>query len=114
MKKRIVLLLSLFSLTFLLAACSKTPAKADYSESKFETALNDGKNLKGKTVKLKVAKLEPQSAFGYNILAGDHLNFVNEENPDVKKGDTVIVKVKKVASTLGSWIITYTDLQKVK
>src|SRR3954463_11513877 len=72
-----------------------------------ETALNKGDNLEGKTVSVEVNKLVPNSAFGYNIQAGKHLNFLSSDNPNVKKGDKLILKVTKVASTLGSYVISY-------
>lgn len=112
MKKVLVSLLTLLSVAFVLTACSGQK-KADYSSAaKAETALNAGKDLKGKTVRFKVSKVEPASAFGYNLETGKHLNFVSDNNPGVKKGETVTVKVKKVASTLGSFVITYTNLTK--
>lgn len=109
MKKKLIVLLSSFMVVvFLLAGCgtSKT-IKTDYATEQFETALNKGDNVVGKTVSVKVENLVPNSAFGYNIEAGKHLNFVSSENPNVKKGDTVILKVTKVESTLGSYVITY-------
>lgn len=91
------------------------PKVADYPNIKdVEAALGKGKNLKGKTVQFKVKKLEPQSAFGYNIETGKHLNFVSPENPNVKKGDTVFLKIKKIKSVLGSFVITYSHLSKIK
>lgn len=108
MKKIAVLLSALLMLTFVLAGCGGTQkAKADYTTTQFETALNKGDNLEGKTVSVEVEKLVPNSALGYNIQAGKHLNFVSPDNPNVKQGDKVILKVKKVQSTLGSYIITY-------
>lgn len=106
MKKIVVFLISFSILALLLAGCGSTP-KPDYTTSQFETALNKGANLEGKTVSVEVSKLVPNSAFGYNIEAGKHLNFVSNDNPNVKKGDKVILKVKKVKSMLGSFIITY-------
>lgn len=98
-------------MVFCLAGCGKS-VKPDYSSaSKFEKDLNDGKNLKDKTVALTVDEIKPDSAFGYDIYAGDHLNFVSEDNPDVKKGDKIIVKAKKIKSLLGSWIISYEKVE---
>lgn len=112
MKKGLLGLIALVLVLVTLTACGSAASKPDYTEAKAESALNAGKDLKGKTVQFKVDKVEPNSALGYNLQAGKHLNFVSQENPDVKKGSTVIVKVKKVANTLGSWVITYTDLKK--
>lgn len=91
------------------------PKVADYPNIKdVEAALGKGENLKGKTVQFKVKKLEPQSAYGYNMETGKHLNFVSPENPNVKKGDTVFLKIKKIKSVLGSFVITYSHLSKIK
>ncbi|KRL04123.1 hypothetical protein [Liquorilactobacillus oeni] len=105
MKKSKIIIIMLLSILFL-TSCGGTQ-KADYTTAQAEQALNKGKSIDGKTVKIKVTKLAPNSAFGYNIETGKHLNFVSTENPKVKKGQSVIVKVKKVESTLGSYIITY-------
>ena len=78
-----------------------------------EAALNAGKVLEGKTVRFRVNDLRPKSAFGYNLETGEHLNFVSPHNPKVKVGDVVIVKVKEVTSTLGSFVIKYSNLHKV-
>jgi predicted RNA-binding protein with TRAM domain len=108
MKKLIVFLSSFLLLTFVLAGCGTGgTVKADYTTEQFESALNKGDNLVGKTVSVKVEKLVPNSTFGYNIEAGKHLNFVSTDNPNVKQGDTVILKVKKVESVLGSYVISY-------
>lgn len=97
-------------LIFVITACGQK--KADYSAKTAESALNAGKDIEGKTIKFEVKKLEPNSAFGYNMETGKHLNFVSDDNPKVKKGDIVFLKVKKVKSVLGSYIITYSKLSK--
>lgn len=106
--KKVSLLMVLLVLLFGVAACGNKEAKtADYSTEQAEKALNDGEDITGKTVNVEVDNLVPDGTLGYTIWSGEHLNFVSSENPDVKKGDTMIVKVKEVTSTLGSYIITY-------
>lgn len=105
MKKIVVILSSCMIFALLLAGCGAD--EPDYTTEQFETALNKGDNLEGKTVSIKVDEIVPDSAFGYNIETGKHLNFVSSDNPDVKKGDKVILKAKEVKSALGSFIITY-------
>ena len=73
----------------------------------FETALNAGEDLTGKTVTFTVDAFVPNSAFGYNMQAGEHLNFCSTTNPNVKQGDTVTIKVTEVLSVLGSYIIKH-------
>lgn len=88
--------------------------KPDYATAEdAEAALNAGKVLEGKTVRFRVNDLRPKSAFGYNLETGEHLNFVSPHNPKVKVGDVVIVKVKEITSTLGSFVIKYSNLHKV-
>lgn len=95
---------------FLTACGGKT--KVDFTNAKdFESALNAGDNLTGKTVTFTVNKLVPNSAFGYNLQTGEHLNFCSSKNPGVKEGDSITVKVTDVSSILGSYIIYY---EKVK
>lgn len=87
----------------------------DYpSAKKAEAALNKGKNLKGKTVKFKITKIEPRSAFGYNMETGKHLNFVSHTFRNVKKGNIVSVKITKVRTYWGSFVINYSNLHKIK
>ena len=88
-------------------------AKIKYNTAfKIEKALNKGQDLSGKTVRFKVTKLVPNSAFGYNLETGKHLNFVSTSHPKVKKGQTVTLKIKKISSMFGSYVITYTNLRK--
>ena len=107
MKQLLAILLSL-TLVLSLAACGeKVEVTPDYDVVAFEQALNNGENLTGKTVVVTVNELVPNSAFGYNIQAGEHLNFCSPDNPKVKVGDTITVKVGEVTSMLGSYIISY-------
>lgn len=93
-------------LTIILAGCDEY-AVVEYSEEDFEQALNNGENLEGSTVEITIHHIAPASAFGHNLQAGEHLNFVSPGNPGYEVGDTVILKVDKIASTFGSYIITY-------
>ncbi|EEJ59380.1 hypothetical protein [Lactobacillus johnsonii] len=136
MKKKYVIAASLLAVMGMSAACSskstttkstvksskvthkkkatKKLPKPDYATAEdAEAALNAGKVLEGKTVRFRVNDLRPKSAFGYNLETGQHLNFVSPHNPKVKVGDIVIVKVKEVTSTLGSFVIKYSNLHKV-
>lgn len=136
MKKKYVIAASLLAVMGMSAACSskstttkstvksskvthkkkatKKLPKPDYATAEdAESALNAGKVLEGKTVRFRVNDLRPKSAFGYNLETGEHLNFVSPHNPKVKVGDVVIVKVKEVTSTLGSFVIKYSNLHKV-
>ncbi len=90
----------------------KSEAKVDYEDvASFEADLNGGADLTGKTVKVSVDNLETQSAYGYNIWSGEHLNFVSVENPNVTVGEIIPVKIKSVENVLGSWIIEYEKLK---
>lgn len=107
MKKIVrVLLVSLVGL-FILAACGSKEIKPDFTTEEAETALNDGKSIDGKTVKITVDKFIPDGTLGYTIWSGEHLNFISSTNPEVKEGDEIVVKVKKVENALGSWLISY-------
>ena len=112
--KKILFTLLLIVATILLTACGSSSVVADYGDAEsFEAALNNGESLEGKVVSFTINNLETQSAYGYNIWAGDHLNFVSEKNPNVKVGDTIGVKINEVNSLLGSWIIKYEALTNV-
>lgn len=113
--KKFVGFVSILFLGIFLSGCGvEDQAKADYSTKEAETALNDGEDIEGKTVNITVDKLVPNSAFGYNIQTGEHLNFVSENNPKVDDGDSLIVKVKNVKSVAGSFVIEYTEVSKTK
>ncbi|WP_370649467.1 lipoprotein [uncultured Ligilactobacillus sp.] len=109
-KKKLFLLILSLSCLFMLASCGQK--KPDYTAKEAETALNNGDKIDGKTVSFTVTDYSPNSAFGYNLMTGKDLNFVSSDNPGVKKGAKVIVKVKEVKSLMGSWIITYEDLKE--
>lgn len=107
MWKTISILLALF-LLLSLAACGAKEVQPDYPDAAtFEAALNTGAYLTGKTVRFTVVEVVPDSAFGYNLQAGEHLNFCSSSNPKVSAGDTVTVEVVEVASMMGSYIISY-------
>ncbi len=114
--KKLVLVLSLVLFVGVLSAgCSAgVTSMVDYESAEaFEAAINNGEGVEGKYVKVEVVAFEPASAFGFNIQAGEHLNFVDAENPTAEVGDQVVFKVEKVASMFGSYIITYTEHQVI-
>ena len=87
---------------------SEATKNSDYPNVEdFEAALNAGEDLTGKTVTFTVTTFVPNSAFGYNLQTGEHLNFCSTTHPGVGEGDTVTVKVTEVQSVLGSYIIYY-------
>lgn len=101
-----VLMITLMIMVFT-SACGKS-VRIDYADAEsFEAALNAGENLEGKVVQFVAGELHPQSAFGYNIWAGEHLNFISSRNPGFKQGDIVVVKATTIESNLGSWLIRY-------
>lgn len=103
MKKWFLLIL----ISLMLVGCSSPNIVADYTDIEAEVALNNVEDLTGKTVEVEVLEVIPDSAFGYNIHAGEHLNFVSKENPKVEVGEKIIVKITKVESMLGSYMISY-------
>lgn len=108
MKKLFTIILA-FVLTLSLVACGgNTEIEVDYENATaFEEALNKGEEMTDKTVAFTVNELVPDNAFGYNLQTGEHLNFCSTNNPGVKVGDTITVKVTEVSSMLGSYIINY-------
>ena len=99
-------LLMLIGIVFLVA-CGSEATEPDYTTEQLEVALNNGDDPIGKVVTVEVEEFVPDSAFGYNIQAGEHLNFVSNDNPNVEKGDQIIVEVTEVQSAMGSFIINY-------
>ena len=84
----------------------------DYGNAEsFEAALNAGENLEGKVVQFVVKEYHPESQLGYDIWAGEHLNFISADDIDVQENDTITAKVGKVSNLLGSWIINYENVE---
>lgn len=105
-KKSLFLLVSIAALLFITSCSSKLTIDYGDAES-FEAALNNGQNLEGKIVQFIADELHPNSAYGYNVWAGEHLNFISSRNPDINQGDTVTIKATKIESIGGSWFIEY-------
>lgn len=123
--------------TFLLIGCSnekdstskakenkieETGSKAQQSKSKeekidfnsasdFEAALKEGQDTAGKTVTFVADNIIPDGTLGYTIWAGEHLNFISTEVLGWKVGESHTVKVKKVASSMGSFMITFENIK---
>lgn len=105
MRKLIAILMCCCLLIGVFTGCSQ---KIDYPDvAVFEADLNKGEDLTGKTVQFEVKKVRPDSAFGYNLISGEHLNFVSDKNPGAAYGDIVSAKVTEISSMMGSWIINY-------
>ena len=81
----------------------------DYTDAdSFEKALNDGVKVNGKIVQFEVLEYKPDSALGINCWAGEHLNFISEEELDVGTGNVIVGRVtKEPTKSLGSWTIHY-------
>ncbi len=91
-----------------IVGCGGSKVPIDYADAEaFEAALNAGENLEGKVVQFTAQELHPDSISGYNVWAGEHLNFISSRNPDIKAGDTVVVRVTTIESVFGSWLINY-------
>ncbi len=117
-KMRIQTICFVLLATVLLSGCGvklRSGNIIDYGDAEsFEAALNEGENLEGKVVRFVAKELHPDSPLGYNVWAGEHLNFISKRNPDIKAGDTVVVRTETIENTLGSWVITYKKLNKAK
>ena len=105
--KKLKLLIVAGLIVIVLVGCGKKEVTPDYTEKDAETALVAGEDLEGKTVEITVKDFVPDGAMGYTIHAGEHLNFVSPDNPKIEKGDVLVVKIEKVTSMLGSFVMTY-------
>ncbi len=111
--KKVLLLLLLFATAFLFIGCEARVTRDNYTidyynAESFESALNDGKNVKGKVVQFLVLEYAPDSILGINCHAGEHLNFLFEEELNVEAGDTLVVHITEEASKvflMNSWKI---------
>jgi len=109
MKKILFCLLLSFTVILGLTSCgNKEVVNVDYDNVvSFESDLNNGEDLTGKIVIITVDAFVPNSAFGYNIQNGEHLNWCSQNNPKVQVGEKLTVKVTEIRSLLGSYIIYY-------
>ena len=116
MKKKLLAIFLVLVLAMSMVACEGSSAVGiDYGDAEsFEAALEAGENLEGKVVSFEALELHPDSAFGYNVYAGKHLNFVSSGSPGVNAGDIVTVKVDSVDNLMGSWIIQYEKVNNAK
>ena len=111
--KKVLSFIILFALVFSFAGCEIDTSddasgySIDYTDAaSFESALNGGAKVKGKTVQFYVKEYAPDSSLGINCHAGEHLNFIFENEIDVETGDTIIVRITKEPSKIfliGSW-----------
>lgn len=112
MNKRIATLIALVMAFCFITACRKEAVVLDFGDAaSFESALNAGDNLEGKTVRFVADELHPNSAYGYNVWSGEHLNFVSPRNPDIKEGDVVDIRATEIISEGGSWFIKYEKVE---
>ncbi len=123
MKRDKLIMVVIFAFVLIMTACGKRNdlkvgdeknnseadlVYIDYADAEsFEAALNEGEDLEGKIVQFEALELHPDSAVGYNVWAGEHLNFISSSNPDIEVGEIVVVKCKVITSSLGSWFIKY-------
>lgn len=80
----------------------------------YEKALNQGEDTVGKTVRFHVVDVQPGSVLGFNVWAGEHLNFVSDEPQDIAKDNIVTARILGVETFLGSWVIDYQILSVEK
>ena len=107
-RKTIAILIMITMVMGMIGCGGASKVSIDYADAEsFEAALNAGENLEGKVVQFVAGEIHPDSALGFNVWAGEHLNFVSSRNPDIKEGDTVIVKTTTIENIMGSWIINY-------
>ncbi|MBE6941202.1 MAG: hypothetical protein E7455_02810 [Ruminococcaceae bacterium] len=107
--KKVLSLIILLALIFSFSACDGDAYDntiSYYSAEAFEDALNEGTKVKGKLVQFCVEEYAPDSILGINCHAGEHLNFIFDDELDVKAGDTITVRITKEPSKIfliGSW-----------
>lgn len=90
----------------------------DYSDAEsFESALDNDTKVKGKIVQFFVKEYVPDSVLGINCHAGEHLNFIFATKLDVKKGDTIVVRITEDPSKIflvDSWEVPCEFIELVK
>lgn len=80
----------------------------DYdSAESFESALNDGTDTTNKIVSFEVKEIAPDSVVGFNVHAGEHLNFKSKDAKEISNNEQVTVLITNAKSKIGSWLIDY-------
>ena len=84
-------------------------ASPDYSSGEeFEYALNHGKDTQEEIVRFEVETFRIGNVLGYpNVWGGEHLNFVSSEDPHVREGDIITVRICAARSVGNRWFISY-------
>ena len=105
MKKIFVIMLVLVMIPLCVVGCSKK-FDPDYPNAEeFELALNSGEDVVGKTVTITATDVHVSPIAGYNVWAGEHLNFMFDKHPGFNSGDAVTLKIVECSSLLGSFIL---------
>lgn len=77
-----------------------------YDAESFENALNQGIGVDGAIVTFLVNDYKPESILGYNAWAGDHLNFIFDNDVKLNSNDVVTVMILHCDKDMwGSWVI---------
>ena len=83
-----------------------------YTAEAFESAINSGASVQGKIVQFYVDAYRPDSILGFNCYAGDHLNFISENDVNVVAGNFIIGRVTEEPwKVFGSWDISFEVLE---
>lgn len=86
--------------------------KIDYNDAEtFENDLNNGINTEGKVVKFKVIEYNLNTLYGNNAWAGEHLNFISKDDPQLNIDNEVVCKIVSVNEKFGSWYVNYEILE---
>lgn len=81
---------------------------ADYTQERALVALEDGKDITGKTIDIKVNKVLDDSWMGSLFYTSNNLVFQTDEtDTGIKVGQEGRVKVLETHKVFGAWIITY-------
>ncbi|MCR5528869.1 MAG: protein kinase [Saccharofermentans sp.] len=79
-----------------------------YSAEEYEYALNHGKDTQEEIVRFEVESFRIGNVLGYpNVWGGEHLNFVSSEDPYIREGDIVTVRICAARNVGNRWFISY-------
>ena len=110
-----VILLFFFSLAVSPRSIRKVPLRENYSnETDFEADLVNGNGMNGAVVTFLALKVLPETPLGFNIHAGEHLNFYSSKSADVRKGDLVTVRITKTKRDIGGSFLLECDILSIR
>lgn len=101
-----LVILSIIMVIFTIQRVVVFMALPDYNEEEFIEALNNGEDVRGKTVGFQIKDIEENMMTGWTMTSQHDVLFINGVETDDQIGDIVTVEVRDTGLAFGTWIVT--------